>query len=408
MPEAFANSALTCRFSVDSALSVVAGHGRLMAAKELGISEVPTIQLDHLTEAQTKAFIIADNRLTENSTWDDKLLAEQLKELSELDLEFGLDVTGFEMGEIDLRIESLTATEVENETQTEPASIAGPPVSCPGDLWLLGAHRVLCGNALDPEAFVTLMSKKRAAVAFTDPPYNVPISGHVSGLGVTQHREFAMACGEMDPPRFTGFLAQAFALLASNSVDGAIQFIAMDWRHSGEVLAAGCKVYTELKNICVWIKSNAGMGSLYRSGHEFIFVFKNGRGAHKNNVELGKHGRHRSNVWPYANVAAFGRASEEGPLFRLHPTVKPLRLVADALLDCSSRGDVVLDSFLGSGTTTIAAERTRRRCYGMEIDPIYVDLIVRRWQAYTGEMAVHARTNKRFDEMTKEEPRHAG
>jgi DNA modification methylase len=386
---------------VDSALNIIAGHGRVLAAIDLGLAEVPTICLDHLTEAQTRAFIIADNRLTENSSWDDRLLAEQLKGLSERELEFSLDATGFDMGEIDLRIESLTNAKTDDDLQTEPTPIDGPPVSRAGDLWKLGAHKILCGSALDSEAFAKLMAGERAAMVFVDPPYNVPIDGHVSGLGATQHREFAMACGEMNKQQFSDFLAQSFALLVSNSVNGSIHFCCMDWRHCNEILRAGNSVYTELKNVCVWVKSNAGMGSLYRSGHEFVFVFKSGRGAHQNNVELGKHGRDRSNVWPYSNANAFGRTSEEGPLFKLHPTVKPVRLIADALLDCSSRGTVVLDSFLGSGTTVVAAERTGRRCYGIEIDPIYVDVIVRRWQAYTGEAAIHAPTGTSFDEMAR-------
>jgi DNA modification methylase len=393
---------------IDGNLNVITGHGRILAAQHLGLKEVPTICLDHLSAAQARAFIIADNRLAEISSWNDSLLAEQLRELSELDLDFSLEITGFEMGEIDLRIESLASAESDDDALTERTPINGPPVSRPGNLWKLGAHRIFCGNALDSEAYSRLMTEERAAMVFIDPPYNVPIDGHVSGLGATRHREFAMASGEMNEQQFSNFLAQSFALLARNSVNGSIHFCCMDWRHSGEILRAGNSVYTELKNVCVWVKSNAGMGSLYRSGHEFVFVFKSGRGAHQNNVELGKHGRDRSNVWPYSNANAFGRTSEEGPLFKLHPTVKPVRLVADALLDCSSRGDVVLDGFLGSGTTVIAAERTGRRCYGMEIDPLYVDTIVRRWQAYSGEAAVLAPTGKSFDEIAEaKEARHA-
>ncbi len=205
-----------------------------------------------------------------------------------------------------------------------------------------------------------------------------------------------MATGEMTKNEFTGFLTTATKHMARYSVDGSIHYICMDWRHAGEMLAAGDANYSELKNICVWAKHNAGMGSFYRSQHEFVFVYKAGRGSHRNNIELGQHGRHRSNVWNYPGANSFGRATDEGHMLALHPTVKPVRLVADAILDCSARGDIVLDPFLGSGSTLIAAERTSRRCYGIEIDPLYVDTIIRRWQAYTGEQVIHADTGQAF------------
>jgi DNA modification methylase len=356
---------------VDSDLNIVAGHGRALAAQQLGMKEVPTVSLDHLTEAQARAFTIADNRLTEISAWDDKLLAAQLKELSILDLDFSLDATGFEMGEIDFRIEGAHLTEKDGDDDAMPKSPSGPPVCREGDLWLLDKHRLYCGSALDSDAFSRLMEGERAEMIFTDPPYNVPIDGHVSGLGAIHHREFAMASGEMDTHQFTEFLERTFTLLSRNSIDGSIHFICMDWRHSLELLVAGKACYSELKNICVWVKHNAGMGSHYRSQHEFVFVFKHGRAPHQNNIELGRFGRHRSNVWSYPGINSIGRPSEEGNLLSLHPTVKPVALVADAILDCSARGNLVLDAFLGSGTTMIAAERVGRRCYGLEIDPLY-------------------------------------
>lgn len=340
---------------VDSDLKIIAGHGRVLAAQELGLNVVPTVCLDHLTEAQVRAFTIADNRLTEISTWDDKILAEQLKDLSLLELDFNLEATGFEMGEIDFRIESAALVEKDDDANAIPPEPIGPPVYQPGDLWLLDQHRLYCGSALEPGAFSLLMEGERAALVFTDPPYNVPIDGHASGLGAIQHREFAMASGEMNSRQFIDFLAQSFALLLRNSINGSIHYICMDWRHSAELLAAGNAFYSELKNICVWVEHNAGMGSHYRSQHEFIFVFKHGRAPHRNNIELGRFGRHRSNVWNYPGINSFGRAGEEGNLLALHPTVKPVALVADAILDCSARGDLVLDAFLGSGTTIIAA-----------------------------------------------------
>lgn len=391
---------------IDRENKVLAGHGRALAAQKLGLRDVPTIRLDRLTQAQAQAFMIADNRLTEISSWDEPLLAEIVKELSELELDFSIEATGFTVGEIDLRIESLTESAPGDEkADALPSASTRDPTTEAGDLWLLGSHRIYCGNAIDARAFETLMQGEKAAMVFTDPPYNVPIDGHASGLGAPRHREFAMASGEMTEAQFTAFLTLGCNLLARNSRNGSIHFVCTDWRHTGELIAAGKSVYSELKNICVWAKHNAGMGSFYRSQHELIFVFKSGRRPHRNNVQLGQYGRNRSNVWNYPGANSFGRATEEGYLPALHPTVKPVRLVADAILDCSARGDVVLDAFLGSGTTVIAAERTGRRCYGIEIDPLYVDTIVRRWQAYTGEVARHAVTGQCFDEMT--EVRHA-
>jgi DNA modification methylase len=244
-----------------------------------------------------------------------------------------------------------------------------------------------------------LLADERAAMIFTDPPYNVPIAGNVSGLGATRHREFVMASGELDAAQFTAFLKRACALLARHSADGWLHFICMDWRHMAEVLAAGREVYTELKNLCVWAKDNGGMGSLYRGQHELVFVFKSGRGAHRNNVQLGQYGRNRGNVWRYPGANSFARTSDEGNLLALHPTVKPVALVADAILDCTARGDLVLDAFLGSGTTVLAAERVGRRGYGLELDPLYVDTIIRRWQTFTGDQARHAATGQTFDEQ---------
>jgi DNA modification methylase len=246
------------------------------------------------------------------------------------------------------------------------------------------------------------MQGERAAMVFTDPPYNVKIQGHVSGLGSVHHREFVMASGEMDEAEFTEFLTGACRLLALHSTDGSLHYLCMDWRHLGELLAAGRKVYSQLANICIWVKHNAGMGSLYRSQHELVFVFKSGRSRHRNNVELGRHGRNRSNVWTYPGANVFGRGSEEGNLLALHPTVKPVALVADAMMDCTARGDVVLDAFLGSGTTLIAAERTGRFARGLELDPVYVDTTIARWQAFTGREAIHAATGRSFDEIKNE------
>ena len=389
---------------IDRNRRIIGGHGRALAGCAVGMTEVPTVCLDHLTPAQLRAFAIADNKLTENATWDDRLLAEQLRDLSLLGLDFSLEVTGFEMGEIDLRIASLEESPAPGDDPADvlPEVSVGPWVSQLGDLWFLGHHRLVCGSALDAGAFAVLMGEERAAAIFTDPPYNVQIDGHASGLGAVHHRPFPMASGEMNKAEFTAFLARALCNLVAYSTAGSLHYICMDWRHLDELLAAGGEAYGELKNLCVWVKHNSGMGSLYRSQHELIFVFKQRAAAHRNNIQLGQFGRNRSNVWHYPGANSFGRCGEEGNALALHPTVKPIALVADAILDCTERGGIVLDTFLGSGTTLIAAERTGRRCCGMELDPGYVDTTIRRWQALTGGSARHAASGSSFDDLARE------
>ena len=390
---------------IDGQRKVIAGHGRVLACRLLEWSEVPTISLEHLSDAQAAAFLIADNRLTENSAWNDRLLAEQLKDLAALNLDFSLELTGFEMGEIDLRIESLTVPDEGNPDPTDDLLMlpTGPAVTRSGDIWQLADHRIVCGSALDPAAYGVLLRDAQANMVFIDPPYNVPIEGNVSGLGSIRHRNFAMASGEMTEMEFTGFLTRSFTLHADHSNDSSLHYICMDWRHLGETLAAGREVYPEFINLCVWEKDNAGMGSFYRSQHELVLVYKNGRRPHRNNIQLGKFGRNRSNVWHYPGANSFSRAGgDEGNLLALHPTVKPVALVADAIADCTGRGDIVLDGFLGSGSTLIAAARSGRRCMGLEIDPRFVDVVVRRWQAFSRDDARHAVSSRKFREIEAE------
>lgn len=377
---------------------ILAGHGRWEAAKLLKLSEVPTIRLDHLTDDQIRAYVIADNRLAEKAGWDKTILAIELQHLAEITTEFDVSVTGFDMAEVDFIVDHPNEEEAPSLGEPDETS---PPTTKRGDLWHLGHHRVLCADALEAASYRSLMQGKQAQLIFTDPPYDVPIDGHVSGKGRVRHREFVMASGEMNSGEFTDFLTRICTLLAGNSDDGSIHFIFMDWRHARELLNAGQTAYQELKNICVWVKHNAGMGSLWRSQHELVFVFKHGRRPHQNNILLGRYGRHRTNVWAYQSINNFGRPDEEGNLAAIHPTVKPVNLVADAILDCSARGDIVLDPFLGSGTTLIAAERVGRYCYGLEIDPIYVDAIIRRWQQYTGRCATIQSTGQTFEDITK-------
>jgi DNA modification methylase len=374
---------------IDKHANIIAGHCRRDVCEEEGIPEVPTICIDHLTDSQLRAFMIADNRLAEISEWDPRLLGEQLKILSEAELDFNLDVIGFETAEIDLHIQGLEEDSEEDEADRIPDMSLEEPVSKFGDMWCLDKHRVLCGNALTAADYEILMNRKKAHLAFTDPPYNVKVNGHVVTRANKRHREFPMATGEMTDQEFEHFLTQALRNLATNALEGSIHFVCMDWRHMTQLHAAGRQVFSALENICVWAKTVGGMGSFYRSQHELVFVFKAGKGPHRNNIELGKHGRYRTNLWNYPSAHSFDRASSEKDLSALHPTVKPVALVADAIMDCSARGDIVLDPFLGSGTTVIAAQRTGRICYGMELDPRYVDTIVRRWQNFTGQAAVN-------------------
>jgi DNA modification methylase len=389
---------------IDTQRNVIAGHGRLLAARLLGMAQVPTIMLEHLTEAQIRAFMIADNKLSENSVWDERLLAEELKALSVMDLNFSVEVTGFQMGEIDVMIEGLIpATRgADDPADAIPASSEKPQVTRPGDLWILDHHRVYCGDARDDSSYSALMKGHRAAMVFTDPPYNDPIDGYVTGFGKIHHPEFAVASGEMSESEFAEFLNKTLTQVARQSVDGASHFICMDWRHTGEVISAARSARMEFKNLCVWVKDVAEQGSLYRSQHELVFVSKHGKKPHRNNIQLGQYGRYRTNVWQYTRVNSLSRSTDDESVSNLHPTIKPVELVADAILDCTARGEVVLDPFLGSGTTLIAAERTGRICHGMELDSVYVDLVVRRWQAFTGGNAVQESTGRAFNDIEEE------
>ncbi len=383
---------------IDGERGIIAGHGRIEAAKLLGLGQVPTLLIDHLSEAEKRAYILADNKLAENASWDREALAIELQGLIELD--FDIALTGFEMAEIDILIGELEDEDEDDPDDEIPQAESGPAVTRPGDVWLIGKHRLICGDATDADTYARLLDGAKAQMIFTDPPYNVAIDGHVCGLGKVKHREFAMASGEMSAAQFASFLESTFRNLANYSTDGAIHFICMDWRHMSEVLAAGKATYTELKNLCVWAKTNGGMGSLYRSQHELVFVFKAGREPHINNVELGKYGRYRTNVWSYAGINSLGKTRDAD--LAAHPTVKPIALVKDAILDCSQAGGIVLDAFAGSGTTLLAAEKSGRRGYGIELDPNYCDLTTKRVAAVVRSTAIHAASGKSFAEIEQE------
>lgn len=386
---------------IDQDDGIIAGHGRVEAAKLLKLSSVPTIRLAHMSEAERRAYIIADNRLAEKAGWDDDILKIELQFLvDQTDLTFDVEITGFETAQLDLMLDGPVAPKVDAKADQVIEPAEGSPVSRLGDLWRLGDHRLLCGDATQPENYAALMGGELARMAFTDPPYNVPIAGHVGGAGKTQHREFVMASGEMTQGQFTTFLRDTFANLKAISVDGAIHFHCMDWRHIGEVQEAGEEVYDALKNLLVWVKDNAGMGTFYRSQHELIFAYKVGTAAHTNTFELGQSGRYRSNVLHYPGVNKFKTGA--GDDLGMHPTVKPVAMVADLIRDVSRRGEIVVDAFGGSGTTLIAAQKTKRRARLLELDPIYVDVICRRFEAFTGQAAVHAETGQTFDEVAAE------
>jgi DNA modification methylase len=313
------------------------------------------------------------------------------------------------MPQIDLILEKAKVPNPGDEAQ--PIDRMGPAVSavsCREDVWRLGRHRVHCSDSLKMASYGALMAEEVANIVVADPPYNVRIAGFVSNSARMAHRDFAMAVGEMSEEEFIAFLKSAMTCVSRFCAAGTVQFWFQDWRHQYELLSAARALRLELLNTCVWVKDNGGMGGLYRSRHEFIDIFKVPGAPHRNNVELGKHGRNRTNVWDYPGAATFSKSSEEGRLNEQHPTVKPVALIADALLDCSIQGDIVLDPFLGSGSTLMAAERTGRICRGMEIDPLYVDVAIRRWRRMTGGEAIHAVSGVEFGtlELKEMEARH--
>jgi DNA modification methylase len=376
---------------VDVDSRVVAGWGLVLAARQLGLPQVPAVIITDLDEAKLRLLRVALNRLGEDSSWDDDNLKLEFSDILALDTNIDLQISGFEMGEIDVR---LRASADEDEDEIPRVDQRSPAITKTGDVWVLDQHRIVCDDALKAETYTRLLGDELAQMIFTDPPWNVPIEGHVSGLGAVKHAEFAMASGEMSSAEFQTFLATTLGHAGLHAVDGSLHFVCLDWRHIKELLGATADLYTEMKNLCIWNKSNAGMGSLYRSKHELVFVFKKGKAPHINNIELGRFGRNRTNVWEYPGQNTLNN-SAKGKL-SLHPTCKPVGLVADAMRDCSNLNGIVLDPFGGAGTTLIAAERTGRRARLIEIEPRFVDCTVRRWQQLTGRTAVHAETGLPF------------
>ena len=378
---------------IGSTGAVLAGMARLAAAKSLGMSEVPAVVVDHLTREQQRAYVLADNRLAELGEWNREALKLELDELAGVQLSFDLDITGFSFPEIDAIRFGVGEESLDEAPAPAPK---GEAVSRLGDLWMLGEHRLLVGDATDPAALERLLHGSKARMVFTDPPYNVPIEGHVTSSKA--HGRFVMGDGEMSDAEFTGFLTKTCEQMARALVDGGVGYLCMDWRHMTNVLAAAEAAGLARINLCVWDKGIGGMGSFYRSQHELVFVLKKGKAAHLNAVELGRNGRNRSNVWAYEGVNGFG--ADKAREREMHPTVKPLALVKDAILDASAKGEIVLDLFGGSGTTLVAAETAGRKARLMELDPTYADVIIRRWQAMSGGEAIHASFGENFRSLS--------
>jgi len=374
----------------DPAGNVIAGHGRLRAARLLGMTTVPTITIAGLTDAQKRRLQIADNKIVGNAGWDDDLLKLAFDEIELAGLD--LLLTGFSLGEIDAKRE----LGLLYEDPVDPVPVEA--VTTPGDIWICGPHRIGCGDLLDQVSLTALMAGEQADMIITDPPYNTSNATHNGGKGRFRHREFAYAHGEMSVAQFIAFLTETEGALAAHTKLSGIAFVFMDHHHAGEQIAAGDAAFHKRLNIAIWVKSNAGMGSLYRSQHEMVFIYKVGDLPHRNNVELGKHGRNRTNVWHAPSVNTFGSRQSD---LALHATVKPIGPIADAIMDVTAPGEIVLDGFLGSGTTLLAADRVGRRAYGLEIDAAYVDVAINRWADLTGEEPVLEETGETFSQVER-------
>jgi DNA modification methylase len=387
---------------IDASNRVISGEARLLAAEKLGLETVPVIRVDHLRPEELLAFQIADNKLAQNAEWDERLLGQTFRELSLLDLEFDLEITGFETAEIDLLIEGLDDGASDVADPDDEAAPDGPAVTQLGDIWEILAHRLACDDARSEVSYAALMGEDRAAVTVADVPYNVAIQGNAAGFGKVKYQEFAMGSGEMSSAQFVDFLIVCLGLIARFSAAGALAYIFIDWRHQFEVMVAGQRVFVGQRNLCVWVKPTGGQGSFYRSRHELVTVWIAAHGQPRNNVQLGRWGKNRTNVWEYASPARLGGAPDDDTVMADHATPKPVAMIADAILDCTARGDIVLDPFLGGGATLIAAERTGRRCRGMEIEPRFVDAAIRRLRRLTGEDARRVSDGRLFSELEKE------
>lgn len=373
---------------------IVAGNAIWEAAGDLGMNEVPVIWVSFAIEADRRAFILAHNKLAESSSWDTKIVEQELKFL--FDKGYDFEITGFTTNDLDYSF--VTAPDRLN-APVEPNSNARA-VSRIGDLWMVGLHRIYCGDSLEPSSYDAVLGGKLADMVFSDPPYGVAVNGHVSTTG--RHREFAMMSGKQTPAELTAFFRRIFRNCTQASRTASIHFQCIDWRHVREMIDAADGIYSEFKNICVWDKGVGSLGSMYRSQHEFVLVFKSGRGRHVRNFATGTNGRYRTNIWSYSGQATFGKGRDEA--LAAHPTPKSVEMVIDAIRDCSNPGDLILDPFCGSATTAAAAHHTGRRCATVEIDPLYVDSALQRLSALVGEPAIHA-DGRSFEQVAADRAR---
>jgi DNA modification methylase len=382
---------------IDPQNRVIAGQAVVLAAKLLGQDRIPAVLISDLSDAELRTLRLALNKLSEYATWNEQALRLELTEIIHEDPSIDLEDTGFEIAELDSILDD---DGMDQEDELPVIDEQARVITQQGDQWKAGDHIIRCDDALNSESYRHLLGSLKAGMVFTDPPYNVEIAGNVTRSRLATRHDFPMAKGELSSPQFQSFLETVLAHAAQHSRDGAIHFVCMDWRHLPELFSAGSAVYSVLKNLCVWNKSNAGMGSLYRSQHELVAVYKVGSAAHVNNIELGRHGRNRTNVWNYVGQSALNGTRKSK--LSLHPTVKPVAMIADAIRDCSNRGDIILDCFGGAGSTLIAAEKTGRRAHILELNPIYVDVTIERWQRLTGKVAYHAKTGRPFSSVADE------
>ena len=384
---------------IDADGTVLVGEVIYRAARRLGLEELPVMRVEHLSDVEALELSVAYQRLNEIGEWD-------RGQLGALNLRFEIEIPGyepeqigFEVGAMDVMIGELPQEDPEEED--DEGLSASYPVSEVGDIWQLGKHRLVCGDSTDPATFAKLMAGvSPAALVFSDPPFGCKIDGFVASSG--RHREFVMGSGEMAPDELFEFFRAFIEAFLPHIKSGAVVEIVIDWRSLHLMLRAAEPLLGPLINLAVWVKDRPGQGSFLRSQHELVLIFKAGKGRFRNNVMLGKHGRSRSNVWSYPSAKTASTGSDEGDMLKNHPTPKCVRMVADAILDCTKRGEIVIDAFLGSGTTLIAADKVGRVCHAVELDPLYVDLAIRRWQAWSGEQAVHSSTGRSFDEIESE------
>ena len=375
----------------DDENNVVIGAAFVEAARKAGIKTLWIVRQAFVDPIERKLFSVAGAKILSSGFWDGDALAKAVLEFEKSIEDFSHDLIAFPPGMLDKLIGGAISNEGADDV---PVTKTLKPVSSIGQLWLLGKHRIMCGDSTDTKALAILMMGQLAAAALLDPPFGCPIDGFVSSKG--KHREFIQASGEMTEPELLEFFRRLCQALAAILRPGALAYLFIDWRSLHLLLKAGQEVFGKLVNLCVWSKDRGGMGSFYRSQHELVLVFRQPGAKHTNNVQLGKHGSNRTNVWSYPSAAS-SRKGREGDLLKSHPTPKIVEMIGDAMLDCTLRGEVVVDTFLGSGTSLIAAERTGRTCFGMDLDPLYVDLAIRRWQSWTGEKALDAKTGEPFD-----------